>query len=89
MPDEPLFATVDAEKFQHNLLPTLCRIARDKGRIEITNCDGGECVLISKAELDSLETALEILASLDGAKAIEHQLERFADLCEHRAVANG
>jgi PHD/YefM family antitoxin component YafN of YafNO toxin-antitoxin module len=70
--------TMEAETLQVDLLQLLCRIAKNKGRIEITNCEGGNCVLISKAELDSLEAALEILSNTDGAKQLERAIERFA-----------
>ena len=65
-PRSPLFMKLDGKHLQSEMLHLLCRIAKEKGRIEITNCEGGTCVLISKEELDSLEEALEIMAGMDG-----------------------
>lgn len=76
MSDQPLFTSLDASKLQDNLLEILCRIATDKGRVEITNCDGGTCILISKDELDSLEEALEILSQTPAAIEMEHEVEQ-------------
>ncbi len=55
-----------------------------KGRIEVTRdgCDDC-CVLISKAELESLERALAILSDSDGVKAMCGQLAQLA------AIAGG
>ena len=74
----PIFATLDAPALQADLLNLLCRTAREKGRIEITNCGGGACVLISKDELDGLERALEILSRTDGAMKMREELEECA-----------
>ncbi len=50
-----------------------------KGRIEVTR-DGCQdcCVLISKAELESLERALAILSDSDGVKAMSGQIAQLA-----------
>ena len=55
------------------------RVARGHGRIEITR-DGCEevCVLISKAELESLERALEILAETTEFRAMCQRLASVA-----------
>ena len=74
----PIFATLDAPALQADLLNLLCRTARENGRIEITNCGGGACVLISKDELDGLERALEILSNTDGAGKMREHLEECA-----------
>jgi PHD/YefM family antitoxin component YafN of YafNO toxin-antitoxin module len=54
-------------------------VVRFKGRIEITRngCDDC-CVLISKAELESLERALAILSDTDGVKAMSSQIAQLA-----------
>jgi hypothetical protein len=80
MVDEPVFQTVEAGKFQADLVRMLCRTAREKGRIEITNCDGGSCVMISKEELDYLEAALEILSQTEGVKEMHRMVRRYAVL---------
>jgi PHD/YefM family antitoxin component YafN of YafNO toxin-antitoxin module len=54
-----------------------------KGRIEITRDGCGDrCVLISKAELESLEQALAILSDTDGVKAMSGQIAQLAATCE-------
>lgn len=79
MPDEPLslFQTMDIPTLQGNLVEILCRTAREKGRIEITNCDGGTCVMISKEELDALESAISILSQTEQVRALHQVVERF------------
>ncbi|HEV2296029.1 MAG TPA: hypothetical protein VGR35_19445 [Tepidisphaeraceae bacterium] len=54
-------------------------VVRFKGRIEITR-DGCKerCVLISKAELESLEQALAILSDTEGVKAMSGQIAQLA-----------
>ena len=78
--DESVFQTVEAGTLQADLVRMLCRTAREKGRIEITNCDGGSCVMISKEELDYLEAALEILSKTDGVKEMHRMVRRYAVL---------
>ena len=79
MSDE-IFATVEANQIQGKLLDMLCRTAREKGRVEITNCGGGDCVIISKEELASLERALEIFMDMEGAKKVCQHIRRYAFL---------
>jgi PHD/YefM family antitoxin component YafN of YafNO toxin-antitoxin module len=76
MPDQPLFTSLDASKLHSNLLEILCRIASEKGRVEITDCDGGTCVLLSKDELDGLEEAIEILSQTPAAHDMEVEVEQ-------------
>ena len=78
MPEGSVFMSLDADKLQQNLLHLLCQTARERGRIEIDNCGGGACVLISKEELEALEHALEIMASMDGAKQLAMTIRRYA-----------
>jgi prevent-host-death family protein len=80
MTNDALFLTIDGRKFQSELLELAARTAQEKGRVEITNCGGGTCVLISKDELDSLERALEILSDSAAGKAIHRTIEHFAML---------
>ena len=54
-----------------------------KGRIEITREGCGDvCVLISKAELESLEQALAILSDTDGVRAMSGQIAQLAAVVE-------
>ncbi len=58
-------------------------VVRFKGRIEITRSGGdGACVLMSKAELDSLERALAILSDTDGIKATSGQIAQLASFVQ-------
>jgi hypothetical protein len=79
MHDNSLFRSIDGAnlKDEGDFLALLCTIAREKGRIEVTNCDGGTCVLISKEELDALELALEVLSTTDGVKRLHETVARF------------
>jgi len=58
------------------------------GRVVVT-VDGGKdaCVLISKAELDALERALEILCELPGGQSICKELTDIAARSTDRAIA--
>ncbi|HEX2971545.1 MAG TPA: hypothetical protein VHP11_04395 [Tepidisphaeraceae bacterium] len=89
MPEEFTFPKLDAATLHADLVQLLCRTARDKGRLEITNCDGETCVMISKEELDALEQAIEILSNTDGAKAMERTVEHFAIMAEQQSAAAG
>ena len=80
MPDDSPFMTLDGSQMQSDLLQLLCRTAREKGRIEIRNCGGAVCMLISKEELDDLESALEILSNTPQGRAIHENVEMFVRL---------
>jgi hypothetical protein len=80
MVDEPLFYSMDGTTLGKDLLKVLCRIAREKGRVEITNCDGSSCVMISKVELDSIESALEILSSLQEVQVVHDKVRHVLTL---------
>jgi hypothetical protein len=60
------------------------RVTRHCGRIEIIRRESGatvSAVLISKAELDSLEEAIEILSNTDSAAAMRSEVLRVASDC--------
>ncbi len=80
MVDEPLFYSMDGASLGKDLLKVLCRIAREKGRVEITNCDGSSCVMISKDELDSIESALEILSNLNEVQFLHEKVKHVLTL---------
>jgi len=73
--------TLDLERVRRELHVLHQHIARSWGRIEITASDGSDerCVLISKAELDTMERALEILCEMPGGKEVCEGLTRVAD----------
>jgi len=56
------------------------QVLRSTGRIEITRGDGSEdaCVLISLAELRSLEDALEILSGSESCRQMRGEILRIA-----------
>lgn len=65
------FQTVDVTQFRRALADLHARVGQMRGRVEVKRrgCDD-VCVLISKAELESLEQALEILAASAEYKAM-------------------
>ena len=73
------FETYDCGQVGRSLEKLHEDVVRLKGRIEITRngCDDC-CVLISKAELDSLEQALAILSDTDGVKQMSGQIAQLA-----------
>lgn len=65
------------------------QVASAHGRIELTRPECEDvCVILSKAELTSLERALEILAESDHYKAMCAQLTQLALDCDGHAVTN-
>jgi PHD/YefM family antitoxin component YafN of YafNO toxin-antitoxin module len=73
------FHTLNLVQFRNLCDELHARVARHHGRIEITvdGCDD-VCVLISKAELESLERALEILAETDDFRTMCQSLSNVA-----------
>lgn len=61
------FHTLNVSQFLAQIEELHGRVSQGHGRIELTR-DGCNdvCVLISKAELDALERALDILSQTDG-----------------------
>src|SRR5258705_6277939 len=80
MVEEPLFYSMDGTTLGKDLLKVLCRIAREKGRVEITNCDGSSCVMISKDELDLIESALEILSNMNEVRLLHEKVRHVLTL---------
>ena len=83
-----LFDTVDCSAAQAVLDRLLSNVASGCGRVQINGSSpSSSCVLISTAELDSLEQALEILSSTDGAASMRAELsEIVAKAGAHHAV---
>ena len=73
------FETYDCGHVGRSLEKLHEEVVRFKGRIEVTRngCDDC-CVLISKAELESLEKALAILSDTDGVRAMSGQIAQLA-----------
>ena len=77
------FESYDVAHVSRSLEQLHADVAQFRGRVEITRqgCDDC-CVLISKAELESLERALAILSDTDGVKAIAGHIAQLAAVCE-------
>jgi PHD/YefM family antitoxin component YafN of YafNO toxin-antitoxin module len=74
---DQLFKTLHVSEAQQTLPHLHQRVARENGRVLIVDTDGTlNCVLLSKAELDSLERALEILSDGEHFKIACHALSR-------------
>ena len=84
MNDDSSFVSLNLAQVQNDLLRLYQRIACEKGRVEIVSPDRNECecVLISKAELDGLERAIELLANADGVRALAAEVANIAHAAE-------
>lgn len=76
---EDCFQSLDFTAFRRSLARLHLQVGQLKGRIEIKRrgCDD-VCVLISKAELESLESALEILSNGDEFQAMCRDISQIA-----------
>ena len=76
------FQTLDLTRFRQAMAKLHEVVGCGKGRVEITRrgCEDS-CVLISKAELESLEQALEILTQSDHYKAMCDNLSQLVAAC--------
>jgi hypothetical protein len=77
------FQALSLSQVQSDLLDLYRRVACQQGRVEIVD-EAGECdcVLISKAELDSLEKAIAILADGDTVRELSGHLSDLAAIVE-------
>jgi hypothetical protein len=68
---------------QRNLVKFYEKVARETGRVEILG-PGGDCacVLISKAELNGLERALEVLSDAPAVREMTAELAQLAECAE-------
>ncbi len=83
MADVNPFQSLNLAQVQTELMRLYEKVACEKGRVEISSTGGEcECVLISKAELESLENALEILSNADGVKHLSAELAQVAHAAE-------
>ena len=76
------FQTLDVTRFRQTMTKLHEAVGCGKGRIEITRrgCDDA-CILISKAELESLEQALEILTQSAEYKSMCDNLSQLVAAC--------
>jgi hypothetical protein len=83
MTDDSPFQSLHLAQVQRDIRDLYQRIAAEKGRIEIRDGNGtSECVLISKAELQTLEEALAILSDRDDVRELAHRVECLAQAAE-------
>lgn len=83
MAGDSSFQSLNLAKVQGELADLYERIACEKGRVEIVDGEGScECVLISKAELEGLEHALEVLSDSEQVKELSAHLENLAHAVE-------
>ena len=79
------FRTMDINEVGRALMDLHEQIVSRNGRVEITSGDGSgqRSVIISKAELQSLERALEILSDSEGVQAMAQSLSKLCAQVEH------
>jgi PHD/YefM family antitoxin component YafN of YafNO toxin-antitoxin module len=77
MNDETRFESLNLSQVQNDLLTLFKRVSREKRRLEIQDPEG-DCVLISKVELESLERAIQILADTEEVKHLADELAHVA-----------
>jgi PHD/YefM family antitoxin component YafN of YafNO toxin-antitoxin module len=75
MPGDSTFQSLNLAKVQGELQDLYRKVAAEKSRVEIVSGDGSsDCVLISKAELQSLERAIDVLADSEAVRELSAQL---------------
>ena len=76
------FQTLDVTRFRQAIARLHDAVGCGRGRVEVTRrgCED-VCVLISKAELESLERALEILAESAEYKAMCENISQLVAAC--------
>ncbi|HWE04868.1 MAG TPA: hypothetical protein VG326_20850 [Tepidisphaeraceae bacterium] len=81
MPNE-LFQSIDVLRLRDAIAKIHEQVACGHGRVELTRsgCDD-ICVIVSKADLESLERGLEILASTTEYKTMCENVHRLAQAC--------
>ncbi len=81
--EENAFPSFTLLQVQNDLLKLYQQVACNQGRVQVLGSNGVcDCVLISKAELDALERALEILSSSDNVRELSDKVAQVADAVE-------
>ncbi len=78
-PSNKPFATFDLDTADIVLSDLHKQVLGRNGRVEL-RCRGGACVLISKAELDGLEKALEILSNTETVRLMRQEIALVAQV---------
>jgi PHD/YefM family antitoxin component YafN of YafNO toxin-antitoxin module len=77
------FPVLDVSKAQDELPHLARQVASGKGRVELVDHQGaGDCVLISKAELESLEHAIELLSDADHVRLLTARLSSMLETAD-------
>lgn len=67
-------------------IQNICKhLGNPRDRIEIPTLEHGTLVLLSKTELEHLESALELLADGERMRAVCAHIARLCDVCENRS----
>lgn len=79
--------TLDLAKVQNELAAVFETVIKSRQRVEIQGAAAGEsAVIISKAELDSIERALQILAETDSYKSMSAALTELISAAQPTAA---
>jgi len=82
------FHSIDLAACGQSLPDLHQRVSTGYGRVEITRADCNDaCVLISKAELETLEMAIELLSQSEHYQAMCAQLNNIAAECMNSVSA--
>jgi hypothetical protein len=84
MLDDPSpFIALPLAHVQRDLMKLCEKVARETGRVQLLGPGGEcECVLISKAELDGLERAVEVLSDGPAVREMTAELAQLAQCAE-------
>jgi PHD/YefM family antitoxin component YafN of YafNO toxin-antitoxin module len=78
------FSTFDLTRARKDLSSIYRKVADENARVEIRQPgDGQGCVVISKAELDSLEKALAVLSDAKAVRSLSNSLAQVAAAAEN------
>jgi PHD/YefM family antitoxin component YafN of YafNO toxin-antitoxin module len=80
--DSSPFLALPLAHVQHDLRKLCEKVAHETGRVEILGPGERTCVLISKAELDGLERALEVLSDAPAVREMTAELAQLAQCAE-------
>ena len=81
------FESMSVQEVRENLPDLVKLVAKGKQRIEIVDGSGDRCVILCKAELDSLEKAISILSDTTEFHDICHSMNLLAAATNQPAMA--
>ena len=80
--DSSPFLALPLAHVQRDLLRLCEKVARETGRVEIVGPGECACVLLSKAELDGLERAIELLSDVPTVREMTAELAQLAQCAQ-------